>query len=401
MLSSHHAEHESFLGVWVPCFYRPDRVRNRALLQITTKTKSTPVLIRTIQACAFLLLMCARALSITCGDVVGPNDVVVLDRDLGPCPRTALTVNSGTLDLNGFTVTCAEAGPGEGYTGVFVTGRRSQVRGGTIRGCDGAVVLSGVGSRIEGVTAERYVLISGRSHHITTSSAAGFGVSGRGHILDENMGCFSVDEGSTRILLSNNLATGCRNGFDIRGRGNRLSANTATDNSLNGFSLTAGGTLIGNSAKSNAQYGIYCGGNNGKCTLRDNNASGNLVGISIIGGRVLGGRSSENNKDGIQIISGTLVDGVSVVGNGGDGIAVRGNHVSGRNSIRGNQVLQNREHGIHIRFEEPGARRTAVRNNSVSGHLSPFFDLADDQPLCGLNRWGGNTFGTRSQDCIK
>src|SRR5688572_2249175 len=82
---------------------------------MTTTARRSVARVLTIPCLASLILAAgpaglALAAHITCGAVLGPGGTFTLDSDVGPCddPAPAITVDSASLDLNGFTVSCRD-----------------------------------------------------------------------------------------------------------------------------------------------------------------------------------------------------------------------------------------------------------------------------------------------------
>src|SRR5262245_490968 len=96
------------------------------------------------------------AAQLACGDTVAAGSKVTLTQDIGPCDGmdTAITVDSATLDLGGHTLTCAEInGDGDVPWGIVLSGKKAQVRNGTVVGCYAGVYVDDTGKhRVEGLT---------------------------------------------------------------------------------------------------------------------------------------------------------------------------------------------------------------------------------------------------------
>ncbi|HSA80692.1 MAG TPA: hypothetical protein VLE23_07695, partial [Geminicoccaceae bacterium] len=89
-------------------------------------------------ALALLVLAAGPALAVECGDVV--TGVERLDRDL-ICTTPddpALTIDGGSLNLNGFTVVCDGTS-----VGILLQGSGARLRGGAVTGCVLAVHVAG------------------------------------------------------------------------------------------------------------------------------------------------------------------------------------------------------------------------------------------------------------------
>jgi hypothetical protein len=80
--------------------------------------------------------------AVSCGEVLGPEGVVVLSEDLACDTSPALTVAGPvTFNLRGFTVACDPPGG----TGIEVIGSEARVRNGTVENCAVGLVVEGDG----------------------------------------------------------------------------------------------------------------------------------------------------------------------------------------------------------------------------------------------------------------
>lgn len=297
----------------------------------------------------------ARAQGVTCGSVVGPNQVVALDADL-QCTRATggiTVVGPATLDLGGSTVTCAAET--ERATGIVLAGKRATVRNGAVTGCKAGIEVGGDGHhRIEQVA-------------VTTNVEAGFRITSaanklRGNTAAGTTGGVDFVVRSDRNLLEGNTTaaaglTPSPLGFHVIGNENRLRGNSAADHQTRGFHVAFP-----------FQHNV----------LLRNTASRNGEGIRVDGPH-------------------TSLTANAVVENDGDGIfvAAPGARVT-RNDVRGNG-----RSGIRL-FADVGdaviARNSALGNDRRGLDA---FDLDDPSPGCSTNRWRGNVFATASQGCIE
>jgi parallel beta-helix repeat protein len=83
-----------------------------------------------------------------------------------------------------------------------------------------------------------------------------------------------------------------------------------------------------------------------------------------------------------------------VTGNSADGVSLQLG--SDDNTIMNNQVNGNAGSGIALSL---GSLDNVVKHNTATGNS--IFDLSDANSACGSNTWQTNTFGTKSQACIK
>jgi parallel beta-helix repeat protein len=301
---------------------------------------------------------------VACGDVIQPGTTVVLQGNLGPCSKQlggpALVVDSAVLDLNGFTVSCEPGLP----LGVVLAGRRAQLVNGTVSGCRYGVVLRGLGRhRVQGVRAElsEYAGFTVQSHRnrIRDSVAADNGTKG-----------FGVSGDSNRI--ENSEAHGNFRGMLIKGRRNRLKANTVLDNE---------------------GVGVYVRGDRNR--LHDNVTDGNGAHGVVLAGKsnvAAGNRAQGNGGAGMRITGAKNgSEGNTVQDNQGTGVDVLGlgNRVA-RNEASGNGVA-----GIAV---ATGAGDNKLDRNTASLNLGG--NLVDANPGCLTNEWSDNQ-GGGNQGCVK
>jgi parallel beta-helix repeat protein len=324
------------------------------------------------RASALLALTLATAApaaaQVRCGDVIGPDQSVTLDRELSGCApgAAALTVvGPATLDLNGFSVICQDAGVNTPL-GIVVVGKRATVRNGSVQRCSTGVSVLGEGShRIENVVAalgDKGVAPGGE----------GFVVESDGNLLTGNTAVQNSAEGFRLIEVDRNRLTDNRaffngaSGFEVLvGRRNSLRGNVANDNSLFGFFLDGGSFTPG-------------GGRN---KLEDNSASGNQQGFFVDsedGSRLDGNTANENREDGIFVVltRSVRVSDNEANDNGGSGIIVA--------SAKNTRITRN----------------TALNNDRADDGVRNF-DLLDSFADCGSSRWRSNVFVTANEPCIR
>ncbi|WP_444931883.1 right-handed parallel beta-helix repeat-containing protein [Microbulbifer sp. SSSA002] len=191
--------------------------------------------------------------AVSCGDTITTAEV--LDADIINCaasPAITVTGPTGSLDLNGFTLSCDGSAIGILLDGSFAGLSNSQPSSGTIRACDTAgISVEGTGFHtIVGVTTSENgalgVSVSSDNNFFNSSSHTdnqdtGIYISG-----DENS-FFSVD-------ASGNLAAG----IAIFGDYTRISQSIADNNDIVGIILINANytSVIQNTASSNGEYGI-------------------------------------------------------------------------------------------------------------------------------------------------
>jgi parallel beta-helix repeat protein len=305
---------------------------------------------------------------VRCGDVIGPDQSVTLERELSGCApgAAALTViGPATLDLNGFSVICQDAGA-DTPLGIVVVGRRATVRNGSVQRCSTGVSVLGEGShRIENVTA--------------ALSDKGFTAGGEGFVV----------ESDGNLLTGNAAVQNSAQGFRlVESDRNRLTDNSAFFNGSSGFEVLVGrrNSLRGNVANDNGLYGILLDGGaftpgGGRNKVEDNVANENQQGLYIEaedGSRVSGNRANDNSDDGIFVVltRSVRVSDNEANDNGGTGIVVL--------SARDTRLTRN----------------TALNNDRADDDVRNF-DLLDSLDDCGTSRWRGNVFVTANEPCIR
>jgi parallel beta-helix repeat protein len=320
------------------------------------------------------------ARAVECGDHLTSGGIFVLDSDL-TCPdpdpdgdpyAAGLYLGSGTiLDLNGYTISCT------GGLNRAISMGHAQLRNGTIANCEEGIQVS------NGVLVEQVVF---------TRNTQGVRVEGgegntfRDNTAVENVHGFVLtlgddDSGSNDNLLVNNLAI--RNsgiGFAIGGgRRNQLIGNTASLNAV-GFGLASDDMSVsGNVAEANHGPGFRVFG------------SGNLVGNTAKGNE---GEGFVTDSDRPLAVEGNVAR-----ENGRDGFLLPAAFVLHQRVLQRNVALNNKAHGIHVAGDD--SPKSRMLDNTVLGHLSPYFDLADDNQGCLNSVWRRNTFDTASQACIR
>jgi parallel beta-helix repeat protein len=195
---------------------------------------------------------------INCGAILGPGGTFTLDSDVGPCPEpphsVVITVNSATLNLNGFTIS-GNAVLLTGQHCVELIGARATLQGpGTIKACERGVVVKGGGAHlVRQVTAEMntgngIILVSNNNRLTNNTSRSNTFVG------------IAIAIGSQRNELTGNTASSSGvYGFQIVGSANRLMNNTATDHGEDGIVVWEGATnnvLRGNKGQRNSGFDL-------------------------------------------------------------------------------------------------------------------------------------------------
>jgi parallel beta-helix repeat protein len=195
----------------------------------------------------------AEAGHINCGDVLkGTHE---LDANIGPCATNpALTLDGGKLEMQGFTVSCADDALTDG---IVMTGAVAKLTGpGTVAGCSIGVGVQGRASTVEHITVE--------------NNATGISI-----------------DGDANLKINNNLAFQNREGFIIMGRDNKLTENIADSNRVDGFQTFGDdNTLSRNLASRNGDNGFIITWFSSGNTYRNNTAIANTAnGFEIVGGK--------------------------------------------------------------------------------------------------------------------
>jgi parallel beta-helix repeat protein len=238
-------------------------------------------------ALAFVvLLLPSSAPAQRCGSTIGRDEKVILTGDLGPCDgvAAAIVVDSGTLDLGGFTVGCADTNAdGDLPQGIVLVGRHARVTNGRVVGCSNGIGLAGAGKH----------LVQG----VTITGSADDGV--------------DVAMGDKNRLVGNTSSNNGSDGIYLRTDRNKVSGNVTNGNAEDGIDVPSTGDhnrIVGHRAEGNADSGVEVGGTGNKIALAMANGNGG-DGILLGGSRnkVRGGTSSGNGETDIQGCRGNSV----------------------------------------------------------------------------------------------
>ena len=219
----------------------------------------------------------ARA-QVACGDTITKGQAVTLTADVGPCDgvENAIIVDSGILDLGGRTVSCADTNAdGDVSYGIYLRGKKAQVRNGTVTGCLDNVWVGGDGKHTaEGITATaaaRYGFYGASTspknrfsaNTATTNGDDGFQVRGSKNRIEGNVASGNGEDGidltqaTKNKITGNTAANNVDDGIEATGTKNKIIANTSTTNGEYGIAVGAGkNKVIGNTATGNASADI-------------------------------------------------------------------------------------------------------------------------------------------------
>ena len=208
-------------------------------MRTNTMTVRTAVLYGILGGLAGCLVAPDAWAQVACGDKIGPGQTVTLTGNVGPCDDVgaAVTVDGGTLDLGGFTLSCSDTdGDNALPIGILLTGQKAQVRNGTVTGCyDGVRIEGGGKAVVSGVTASQNandgVQIQTDKNKVTGSTTAGNG--------DEGIEVF----GSRNKIIANTVTGNGSDGIDVGGstRKNKILRNVATGNGGDDLEDSGGG----------------------------------------------------------------------------------------------------------------------------------------------------------------
>jgi len=301
---------------------------------------------------------------LSCGDRIPAGSQAILAGNL-TCPDAeTLTVEGpAVLDLNGFVLRCTRV---DGFSrGIVLSGHGATVRNGFVQDCETGIVMAGEGRHLV-----RDVTVIGADD--TGIDAA----SPRNRIKD----AFVLFPG--------------RVGIEARGEKSIVTGSSVTGSAIVGIRGRGPVSLTRNVVASSGGDGFLVTGE--RNVLTGNRAVGNEVGYNVIGDRGRYARNqAERNGLGFELdgsANDNVLTGNDVSRNERDGLLVFGDG----NRIRKNRLVENGRQGIRLFGQVVGA---VVAGNEVTGNQE--LDLSDDAPDCGTNRWRGNTFGTRSQTCIR
>ena len=226
-------------------------------------------------ALAATLVAATPALAqVDCGATIAKKQKVTLAGNLGPCDGVdaALVVDSGTLDLGGYTVSCADLdGDGDLPQGIVLFGKKAKVMNGTVVGCSNGVGLAGDGKHV----------VSG----MTVLESADDGI--------------DVVPGADKCKIKDSTAMrNADDGIQLRSDKNKLVGNVASENGDDGYDLWSSAErnkVADARAERNGATGLLVDGS--KNTLARITATANrTVGIDLAGtqNRVRGGVAQTN-----------------------------------------------------------------------------------------------------------
>lgn len=327
---------------------------------------------------------------IGCGAVLGPGGVHVLDSDVGPCPSNSRNaaikvLRSATLDMNGFTVSCADTNGDD--DGILFVGKDALVTDtSVVFDVNGEPILKAkvtgcfAGVQIKGTRNTVAVIIS------ESNKADGFFLTGKNNKVQFSRAQFNERHGfasnGIQNTLEGNLATFNRNaGYVIqaRAKGNLLSGNEANSNIKNGFEVLGNNIngLESNEAIGNLANGFVITGNNK--ILIDNKSTGHTAGHGFL----VQGNSNKLRPDLDPNNPGTRN---FAENNSGAGFKIIGN----LNILEENEASTNTEEGFKIEGNRNKLQENIAFFNGANG-FEDGFDIEGDNNILIDNSAEANT----------
>lgn len=329
---------------------------------------------------AFIFIATARiAFAVSCGDTITSDET--LTADLNCMSEPALIIGAGgSLDLNGFQVTCNGS-----IVGISMEAEGTSLSNGSVGNCDFGVVLLGK-HKITGV----YVFNSGNGIYTTANGGnkikdvAVSGSAGTGIYLQAN-----------NNTVSGVSVRGSGTGVYVAGIGNKLKDVTTTDCSNYGINSVGTGQKVSNIRNLNADIGLHATGTGNKYT-NIHSFEHVIEGVLLTGsdsklsGSTALSRSTGPSK-GIAVGGAMGVNAVSKCATlGGQG----GILISSASEVSKNLIFGSNPYGINA----TGGGSSISKNIAVGNGAS---DLFENSPGCASgNVWSGN-IGKGNESCIE
>lgn len=326
-----------------------------------------------------VLLTAAPGAAVMCGETI--TDSQTLTGDLSCPTNPGLTIDGGSLDMAGFTLTCNSTA-----VGVSIVGEGGSLANGVVSGCDFAGVST---------TGEKHKI-----HHVLVSdSTIGFDILSLGTKVSDCAAMDNLADGFrasapgtslSRFLAKNNG----EDGVDATNGGHKIS-----DISISGTGASGGMTVTGNGNKVSKvrilhpTVGINLSGSFNKLsdiTVLKHTTSG----ISVFG-------SSNKVKKAVVVGATGATEGFVMTGNE---LSLSGSRSTGSttgirltgstNAISKNYVFGSGTNGIWV-----SGASCVIAGNTVVG--SGDFDLREDVAGCANNDVWKKNVGTRNDACIE
>jgi parallel beta-helix repeat protein len=295
-------------------------------------------------AFGLLIVAAGPALAVECGEVVTGS--ARLDRDLICTTDSALTVDGGLLDLNGFAVVCDHEPTVEGV-GVLLKGSGARLRNGAVTSCFLAVHVGGDGGHTV--------------RHLTASAA--------------NQGVFVESNGNR--LLDSHILRGLEDAaVQVDGSDNLLRGNAVAGSNDQGFEINGNDNRIANNRIGGVAEGVQLEGERNH----------------VLRNQIIGATDRGVDVRGLAEQTGAHVIAFNLIADGIDGIALLEN--SNGNLISRNTIYGNSDQGIFVGTLD----NTIERNQALLNRV----DLQDNTADCDDNLWRNNVFETSvSDNCIE
>ncbi|MFA0813785.1 right-handed parallel beta-helix repeat-containing protein [Microbulbifer epialgicus] len=205
-----------------------------------------------VLAGAIGMSLSGMTLAVSCGDTIDTPEALDSDLNCAVSPAVTIMGPSGSLNFNGFTISC----DGDGV-GVKLVGSMARITGGGtpfgfVQLCDTGVFLEGTGS-----------------HYVSDISA------------DQNsrIGISMVSDGN--FLLDSQGSNNSGIGIAVSGDNNTIAASSANNNQLDGIAVVGNGAVIARSfAITNSLAGIVLSGSDNS-VVTQNTATSNTYGIVL------------------------------------------------------------------------------------------------------------------------
>jgi hypothetical protein len=338
---------------------------------------------------------------VNCGDVITDDAVMNADLVCG-ANDPAVTVNGGTLDMNGHRISGCLG------DGIVVVGTGARVENGSVDGCAVGVRLEGGGGHyVRDLVASDSFLdgfrVSADGNKLTNTSAVGniedgYDITGDQNTLKDS---FAINNlltgfriaGARNKLHENTSSSNTGDGYGVSGDGNKFVRNIAESNNSRNYLVTGISNQLTRNVASRSTFeaGIEIVGNDNKLSknVAVNNGNGNDPGVLITGNenRLNSNSSSFNSEAGFEIAGNdNVLIACKAAGNTGIGFEV----VSGSgNEIKRSRAYKSTLEGIRLRG---GVGLTDIIGNVSLENTGA--DLRDDNADCGDNRWDKNIEAT-------
>jgi CSLREA domain-containing protein len=257
----------------------------------------------------------------------------------------------------------------------------------------GLQIFSGA-NLIGGASPEARNVISGNNGGIDLSSGDGNVVEGN-FIGADASGKVAVGNSSSGVSIStsNNIIGGmsrsARNIISGNGFGLFFDAGAPTNNVVEGNFI--GTDVSGALALSNATFGVFIAYGSGNTIGGTVPGAGNVISANARCGVSVGTIYTSGNLVEGNFI-GTGLNGVGNLGNGWDGVCIRGG--TSHNLVSGNVIAHNQQAGVAIGFNlADTAASNATRQNSIFGNTKLGIDLGSNGVTAnhtGCNATGPN-----------